>query len=76
VLRRVVKDHSDIKKSPMMRTEISVWLLKENMIVRIRLAIRGIFPGTPRLCRMSHNPLRALAVRMGFLQIDRVILSF
>jgi len=76
VLRRVVKDHSDIKKSPMMRTEISVWLLKESMIVRIRLAIRVVFPGMPQLCRLSHNPLRALAVRMECLQIDKVILSF
>ncbi|PRE02403.1 hypothetical protein C6P77_07630 [Burkholderia ambifaria] len=55
MLRRVVKDHSDIKKSPMMRTEISVWLLKENAIVRIRQAIRVVYPGMSRLCRMSHN---------------------
>jgi hypothetical protein len=76
VLRRVVKDHSDIKKSLMMRTEISVWNLKENAIVRLRYAIRVVFPGMPRFFRMSHNPLRALAMCMGFLQIDRVILSF
>jgi hypothetical protein len=29
VLRRVVKDHSDIKKSPMMQTAVSVWDLKD-----------------------------------------------
>ncbi|CAG9230874.1 hypothetical protein BVI434_720014 [Burkholderia vietnamiensis] len=29
MLRRVVKDHSDIKKSPMMQTAVSVWDLKD-----------------------------------------------
>jgi hypothetical protein len=65
VLRRVVKDHSDIKKSLMMRTKISVWNLKESTIGHSQLAIRDVFPGMPRLCRMSHNPFLALVGAYG-----------
>jgi hypothetical protein len=42
VLRRIVKDHSDIKKAPMMRLESSVWILKENTIVRVFGPARGV----------------------------------
>ena len=76
MLRRVVKDHSDIKKSLMMRTKISVWNLKESTIGRSRLAIRDVFPGMTRLCRMSQTLFWHWWAHMECLQIDRLILSF
>ncbi|CAG9242394.1 hypothetical protein BDI4_120008 [Burkholderia diffusa] len=76
MLRRVVKDHSDIKKSLMMRTVISVWHLKENTIVRVQVVMRGVFIGMRRCFRMSHRPCRDLKVRIDPLQIDRIFLSF
>ncbi|RQR82198.1 hypothetical protein DID97_15150 [Burkholderia sp. Bp8977] len=35
MLRRVVKDHSDIKKSLMVRTAVSVWYLKEKRLFEL-----------------------------------------
>jgi hypothetical protein len=46
VLRRVVKDHSDIKNVLMMRTNVSVWILKESAVIRDRSAL------LPRRSRM------------------------
>ncbi|WP_256217900.1 hypothetical protein [Burkholderia contaminans] len=76
MLRRVVKDHSDIKKPAMMLTADSVWQLKENGIMR---ALRA--PSTPigrirRFYRTTGNPLPVLMLRLESLQISRIILSF
>ena len=76
MLRRVVKDHSDIKKSPMMQTEISVCHLKENTIVRSRCVIRVVFPGMSATLSHGAQPLAGLMTRIECLQIDKVILSF
>ncbi|NTZ85177.1 hypothetical protein FCJ61_19755 [Burkholderia metallica] len=42
MLRRVVKDHSDIKNPAMMRRVDSVWNLKENGIIRARWALSAM----------------------------------
>ncbi|WP_230469063.1 MULTISPECIES: hypothetical protein [Burkholderia] len=42
MLRRVVKDHSDIKNPAMMRRADSVWYLKENRIIRERCALSAM----------------------------------
>ncbi|RQV01332.1 hypothetical protein DF047_30445 [Burkholderia cenocepacia] len=42
MLRRVVKDHSDIKNPAMMRRVDSVWNLKENGIIRARRALSAM----------------------------------
>ncbi|MCA8252834.1 hypothetical protein LGM89_06135 [Burkholderia sp. AU31624] len=76
MLRRVVKDHSDIKKPAMMLTADSVWQLKENGIIRALRALTTIIHRISRLYRATGNPLPTLMLRLESLQITGIILSF
>ncbi|WP_244273029.1 hypothetical protein [Burkholderia lata] len=76
MLRRVVKDHSDIKNPAMMLTADSVWQLKESGIIRALHAPPTIIRRIRRLYRTTSNPLLALMLRIESLQITRIILSF
>ncbi|WP_254603723.1 hypothetical protein [Burkholderia lata] len=76
MLRRVVKDHSDIKNPAMMLTADSVWQLKENGIIRALRALSTIIRRIHRFYRTTSNPLLVLVPRVESLQIARIILSF
>ncbi|WP_254607959.1 hypothetical protein [Burkholderia lata] len=76
MLRRVVKDHSDIKNPAMMLTADSVWQLKENGIIRELHALSAIISRIRRFYRTTSNPLLALMPRAESLQIAGIILSF
>ena len=76
MLRRVVKDHSDIKNPAMMLTADSVWQLKESGIIRALRALPTIILRIRRFCRTTGNPLPALMLRLESLQITGIILSF
>nr|WP_256979163.1 hypothetical protein [Burkholderia sp. AU33423] len=76
MLRRVVKDHSDIKNPAMMLTADSVWQLKESAIIRALRALSTIIRRIRRLCRTTGNPLPVLMLRLESLQITGIILSF
>ncbi|WP_155640007.1 hypothetical protein [Burkholderia territorii] len=76
MLRRVVKDHSDIKKSLMMRTTISVWDLKEKRMFESG-SYRGInILELRRVLHISRSGRRVFESRAKTLQIDRSFLSF
>ncbi|WP_241025114.1 hypothetical protein [Burkholderia sp. Ac-20384] len=76
MLRRVVKDHSDIKNPAMMLTADSVWQLKESGIIHALRAPLTIIRRIRRFYRTTGNPLLALMLRVESLQITRIILSF
>jgi|OM-RGC.v1.034112052 hypothetical protein len=76
VLRRVVKDHSDIKKPAMMLMADSVWRLKENGIMRALRAPSTLIGRIRRFCRTTGNPLPVLVLHLESLQIAGIILSF
>ncbi|WP_256946773.1 MULTISPECIES: hypothetical protein [Burkholderia] len=76
MLRRVVKDHSDIKKPAMMLTADSVWQLKENGIIHALRALSTIIRRIRRFYRTTSNPLLAMMLRHEILQITGIILSF
>jgi len=76
VLRRVVKDHSDIKNPAMMLTADSVWQLKENGIIRVLHLLSTIIRRIRRFYRTTSNPLLVLMPRAESLQIAGIILSF
>ncbi|WP_240202195.1 hypothetical protein [Burkholderia sp. LMG 13014] len=76
MLRRVVKDHSDIKNPAMMLTADSVWQLKESGIICALRALPAIIRRICRFSRTTRLPLLALIQRLESLQIDRIILSF
>ncbi|WP_241019912.1 hypothetical protein [Burkholderia sp. Ac-20345] len=76
MLRRVVKDHSDIKNPAMMLTADSVWQLKENGIIRALHALSAIIRRIRRFYRTTSNPLLVLMSRAESLQIAGIILSF
>jgi len=75
VLRRVVKDHSDIKNPTMMRRADSVWDLKENGIIRARRALSAMSRRIFYFFRTAQKPFPVLAQRLESLHIDRIILS-
>jgi hypothetical protein len=56
VLRRVVKDHSDIKNPAMMLTADSVWQLKESGIIHALHAFPAIIRRIPCLSGVTLNP--------------------
>ncbi|RQS17509.1 hypothetical protein DIE03_37140 [Burkholderia sp. Bp8992] len=56
MLRRVVKDHSDIKNPAMMRRAASVWHLKENGIIRTRCALSAMLRQIFYFSRMTQQP--------------------
>ncbi|MDN7874417.1 hypothetical protein [Burkholderia aenigmatica] len=76
MLRRVVKDHSDIKNPAMMLTADSVWQLKESGIICALRALRTIIRRIRRFSRTTRRPLLALMQRLESLQIAGIILSF
>ncbi|WP_244115190.1 hypothetical protein [Burkholderia contaminans] len=76
MLRRVVKDHSDIKKPAMMLTADSVWQLKENGIMRALRARSTLIRRIRRFCLTTGNPLPVLMLHLESLQITGIILSF
>ncbi|WP_256990549.1 hypothetical protein [Burkholderia sp. HI2714] len=76
MLRRVVKDHSDIKNPAMMLTADSVWQLKESGIIRALRALSTIIRRICRFYRTTGNPLPAFVLRLESLQITGIILSF
>ncbi|WP_412527202.1 hypothetical protein [Burkholderia lata] len=76
MLRRVVKDHSDIKNPAIMLTADSVWQLKENGIIRALRALSTIIRRIRRFYRTTGNPLPASMLRLESLQIAGIILSF
>ncbi|UXU89970.1 hypothetical protein [Burkholderia sp. S-53] len=76
MLRRVVKDHSDIKNPVMMRRPASVWHLKE--IRDYSCKVRFIGNTAPNILLFPHSA-EAFAVLMRrheSLQIDSIFLSF
>ncbi|TPQ46163.1 hypothetical protein C2U71_09645 [Burkholderia ubonensis] len=75
MLRRVVKDHSDIKKSPMMRTAVSVWDLKERGArpYRQRQESRFVFAARAVILVARRSTKRRIARRI---LSDRQIVSF
>ncbi|WP_423395308.1 hypothetical protein [Burkholderia sp. LMG 21824] len=76
MLRRVVKDHSDIKNPAMMLTAGSVWQLKESGNIRALHVLSTIIHRIGGFYRTTGNPLLAPASRLESLQIAGIILSF
>ncbi|MCA8275706.1 hypothetical protein LGN17_24820 [Burkholderia sp. AU30280] len=76
MLRRVVKDHSDIKNPAMMLTADSVWKLKECGNIRALHAPSAIIHRIGGFYRTTGNSLLALTPRVESLQIAGIILSF
>ncbi|MDR0246638.1 MAG: hypothetical protein LBJ65_34020 [Burkholderia sp.] len=56
MLRRVVKDHSDIKNPAMMRWAASVWHLKESGIIRARCALSAMLRRVFYFPRITWKP--------------------
>ncbi|WP_244912136.1 hypothetical protein [Burkholderia aenigmatica] len=76
MLRRVVKDHSDIKNHAMMLTADSVWQLKESGIICALRALRATIRRIRGFSSTTRRPLLALMQRLESLQIAGIILSF
>jgi len=76
VLRRVVKDHSDIKNPAMMRRAASVWHLKENGIIRARCVLSAMPRRIFYFFANNDEAFTALMQHAQHLQIDRIFLSF
>ncbi|RQV13595.1 hypothetical protein DF018_33400 [Burkholderia cenocepacia] len=57
MLRRVVKDHSDIKNPAMMRRADSVWYLKENRIIRAARSLSAMPCRIFCLSRTTQKPI-------------------